>query len=196
MNYLDTSALIKRFVAERGSGLVDALVAAGQPIATAKIAYAEVYSGLARKRREGHLPEAKYLSACRLFEAEWPRLRCDSCRVSSRTASLAGAATGAIISGVRQTSSDASPHVRACSPPIEEIRAIVRSLTPPPDADGPAEDLPLGPGGLGFDSVRLVELLLACESRFHCSFPAELLAEPLTIARLAAHAARARSLAP
>jgi predicted nucleic acid-binding protein len=71
MNYLDTSALIKRFVAERGSGLVDALVLDGPPVATAKIAYAEVHSGLARKRREGHLREAGYLSACRLFEAEW-----------------------------------------------------------------------------------------------------------------------------
>ncbi len=70
MNYLDTSALIKRFVAERGSGLVDRLVSAGQP-ATAKIAYAEIYSGLARKRREGHVPEAGYLGACRVFEAEW-----------------------------------------------------------------------------------------------------------------------------
>jgi predicted nucleic acid-binding protein len=71
MNYLDTSALIKRFVAERGSGLVDALVLNGPPVATAKIAYAEVHSGLARKRREGHLPETGYLSACRLLEAEW-----------------------------------------------------------------------------------------------------------------------------
>lgn len=71
MNYLDTSALIKRFVAERGSGLVDALVAGGQPIATAKIAYAEVHSGLARKRREGHLLKPGYLSACRSFEADW-----------------------------------------------------------------------------------------------------------------------------
>jgi predicted nucleic acid-binding protein len=71
MNYLDTSALIKRFVAERGSGVVDALVSAGQPIATAKIAYAEVHSGLARKRRERHLSDARYLSACRLFEAQW-----------------------------------------------------------------------------------------------------------------------------
>jgi predicted nucleic acid-binding protein len=72
MNYLDTSALIKRFVAERGSGLVDALVLNGPPVATAKIAYAEVHSGLARKRREGHLPETGCLSACRLLEAEWP----------------------------------------------------------------------------------------------------------------------------
>jgi len=71
VKYLDTSALIKRFVAERGSGLVDALVLAKQPIATAKIAYAEVYLGLVRKRREGHLSETRYLSACRLFEAEW-----------------------------------------------------------------------------------------------------------------------------
>ncbi len=71
MNYLDTSALIKRFVAERSSALVDDLVLDGPPVATAKIAYVEVYSGLARKRREGHLTEAAYVSACRLFEAEW-----------------------------------------------------------------------------------------------------------------------------
>jgi predicted nucleic acid-binding protein len=71
MNYLDTSALIKRFVAEKGSPLVQTLVKRKGPIATAKIAYAEVYAGLTRKLREGHLSDAQYALACRQFEADW-----------------------------------------------------------------------------------------------------------------------------
>lgn len=71
MNYLDTSALIKRFVAEKGSPLVQTLVIRKGPIATAKIAYAEVYAGLTRKLREGHLSDAQYVLACRHFEADW-----------------------------------------------------------------------------------------------------------------------------
>jgi uncharacterized protein len=71
MNYLDTSALIKRFVAEKGSPLVQTLVTRKGPIATAKITYAEVYAGLTRKLREGHLSDASYALACRHFEADW-----------------------------------------------------------------------------------------------------------------------------
>lgn len=71
MNYLDTSALIKRFVVEKGSPLVGAIVTRKGPVATAKIAYAEVYAGLTRKRRNGHLPESRYALACRQFEREW-----------------------------------------------------------------------------------------------------------------------------
>lgn len=71
MNYLDTSALIKRFVAEKGSLLVRRIVARKGPVATAKIAYAEVYAGLARKHREGHLSKRRYALACRQFERDW-----------------------------------------------------------------------------------------------------------------------------
>ena len=71
MNYLDTSALIKRFVGERGSDRVDALMAAGEPVATGKIAYAEVHSGLARKRREKAVSERDYRLACGRFESDW-----------------------------------------------------------------------------------------------------------------------------
>ncbi|WP_337287895.1 type II toxin-antitoxin system VapC family toxin [Candidatus Methylomirabilis sp.] len=71
MNYLDTSALIKRFVAEKGSPLVQTLVKRKGPIATAKIAYAEVYAGLTRKLHEDHLSDAQYALACRQFEADW-----------------------------------------------------------------------------------------------------------------------------
>jgi predicted nucleic acid-binding protein len=71
MNYLDTSALIKRFVAERGSPLIQAIVTRKGSVATAKVAYAEVYAGLTRKHREGHLSNRQYASACRQFESDW-----------------------------------------------------------------------------------------------------------------------------
>ncbi len=46
MTYLDTSALVKRFVSEAGSREVQGLLTGGEPIASATIAYAELYSGL------------------------------------------------------------------------------------------------------------------------------------------------------
>lgn len=50
MNYLDTSALIKRFVAERGSPLIQTLVARNGTVETAN---------------------RKHASACRQFESDW-----------------------------------------------------------------------------------------------------------------------------
>jgi predicted nucleic acid-binding protein len=56
--YLDTSPLIKRFVNEKGSPLVQSIVEGREAIATAKIAYAEIFAGLARKLRENNLSKA------------------------------------------------------------------------------------------------------------------------------------------
>lgn len=72
MNYLDTSALIKRFVAESGSSLVRILVEHHGPVATSTVAYAEICSGLSRRKREASISTAQYALACRQFEAEWP----------------------------------------------------------------------------------------------------------------------------
>ena len=71
MTYLDTSALLKRFVAETGTVLVTALVSRHGPVATATIAFAELHAGLARKRREGHLSEGEYARTCRRFDHDW-----------------------------------------------------------------------------------------------------------------------------
>jgi acyl carrier protein len=58
---------------------------------------------------------------------------------------------------------------------------LARGLSALPDA------LLLGPGGLGLDSIALVELLLDCEERFGMSGAAELLlGPPLTLGRLIA----------
>lgn len=72
MNYLDTSALIKRFVQEPGSDVVAELLESDAPVATAKIAFAEVYSGLTRRFRGGDLSGRAYALVCRQFERDWP----------------------------------------------------------------------------------------------------------------------------
>ena len=71
MNYLDSSALIKRFVAEKGSERVHKMIEKEGPIATAKIAYVEVHSGLARKKREGALSAGRHAFICRQVELDW-----------------------------------------------------------------------------------------------------------------------------
>ena len=71
MTYLDTSAIIKRFVAEKGSVFIDSLVHQPESVATASIAYAEVYAGLTRRRREGRLSPTQYGVVCRQFETDW-----------------------------------------------------------------------------------------------------------------------------
>ena len=71
MIYLDTSALVKRFVAEVGSDRVGRLFLEQATFATAKIAYPEIYSGLTRKWRENALSRSDYELACREFELDW-----------------------------------------------------------------------------------------------------------------------------
>lgn len=75
----------------------------------------------------------------------------------------------------------------------ETVRDLVRSRAPLARAHAElADDLRLGQGGLGMDSIALVELLLDCEQRFGLragSWRAADLLEgpPLTVGRLVDH---------
>ena len=71
--YLDTSSLVKLYVAEPGSDAVRKLVDAASVVATSSIAYTEMRAAMARRRRERTLPPAAFASAKRTFEAEWPK---------------------------------------------------------------------------------------------------------------------------
>ncbi len=70
MNYFDASALVKRFVTEQGSPLVQHLVTRDRA-ATGKVAHTEVHAALARKRREGFVSLRDYSLACRQFDRDW-----------------------------------------------------------------------------------------------------------------------------
>lgn len=69
----------------------------------------------------------------------------------------------------------------------EAVRGLVRSRAPLARAHAADDDLRLGAGGLGLDSIALVELLLVCERQFGIPRPVELLeGPPLTVGRLIA----------
>jgi uncharacterized protein len=71
--YLDTSSLVKLYVAEPDSDAVRMLVEQATVVATSGIAYPETRAALARRRRERALSPTAYRIATRAFEDDWPR---------------------------------------------------------------------------------------------------------------------------
>jgi uncharacterized protein len=72
--YLDASALVKRYVAERGSNEVIELTAAAEIVATSLVSRAEVAAAFARAVRVGVLDHEGAQRAQRKFSREWPDL--------------------------------------------------------------------------------------------------------------------------
>jgi predicted nucleic acid-binding protein len=72
MYYWDTSALVKQFIKEVGTGEALALRAETPPHATATIAYTETFSAFRRRLREAALKEPQYHEIVRRFLQEWP----------------------------------------------------------------------------------------------------------------------------
>ena len=70
--YLDASALVKRYVAERSSREVIELTAAAEIVATSLISRAEVGAAFARAVRLGVLDATNGGRAQRRFSREWP----------------------------------------------------------------------------------------------------------------------------
>ena len=71
--YLDTSSLVKMYVAEPDSHVVRRLIDQATIVATSGIAYAETRAALARRRRERALSPTSYRTATRAFEDDWSR---------------------------------------------------------------------------------------------------------------------------
>ena len=71
--YLDTSSLVKLYIAEPGSDAVRRLVNQAIVVATSAIAYPETRAALARRRRERALSPAAFAFATRAFEDDWSR---------------------------------------------------------------------------------------------------------------------------
>lgn len=85
--YLDPSALVKRYVAERGSEEVSRIVAEAEALGTALVSRTEVVAALAKAVRVGALEEQAAREARNTFEREWPDLV--RLAVSERTAERA-----------------------------------------------------------------------------------------------------------
>jgi uncharacterized protein len=71
--YLDTSSLVKLYVAEPGSDVVRGLVIQAGVVATSGIAYPETRAALARRRREHALTAVAFTRAKRAFEDDWTK---------------------------------------------------------------------------------------------------------------------------
>lgn len=71
--YLDTSSLVKLYVAESGSDAVRQLLQSADIVATAAIAYPEARAALARRRREEGLRPRAFAAAKRALDQDWPR---------------------------------------------------------------------------------------------------------------------------
>jgi predicted nucleic acid-binding protein len=72
--YLDASAIVKRYVAESGSGNVESLVASARMVGTGMLSRPEVAAALAKAARVKVLTRDLAMSALTLFNAHWPHL--------------------------------------------------------------------------------------------------------------------------
>lgn len=72
--YLDASALVKRYVRERGSDVVSAAVVEDRLLCACAVTRVEVSAALARAGRLGVLEGDEAREAVRVFRGEWSRL--------------------------------------------------------------------------------------------------------------------------
>jgi len=71
--YLDTSALVKRYVEEDGSDEVDAVWEKATEVVTSTVAFAEGLSAFCRKLREGVISETECFQTIAEFKSEYSR---------------------------------------------------------------------------------------------------------------------------
>ncbi|MGQ9583986.1 MAG: type II toxin-antitoxin system VapC family toxin [Anaerolineae bacterium] len=74
MLYLDSSALIKRYVAEMGTTEVGQAITHADVVSTVVLSRAEVAAALAKAVRMNVLTEEEAQGALQVFRSEWPNL--------------------------------------------------------------------------------------------------------------------------
>jgi len=74
MIYLDSSALVKRYIQEPGSGAMDRLLADHPYAATSRLTYPEILSALNRKRKAREFPTRILGELIKAFESDWGKL--------------------------------------------------------------------------------------------------------------------------
>jgi predicted nucleic acid-binding protein len=71
--YLDTSALIKLYVAEEGTDAVREAIVRASVVAASRVAYVEARSALARARRESRIKERDFRKTVAELHEDWKR---------------------------------------------------------------------------------------------------------------------------
>ena len=71
MIYLDSSALVKRYVQEEGTDFVKSILAGNGLITTSKLTYPEILSALMRKVRAGEIERKTFNGIVETFDKDW-----------------------------------------------------------------------------------------------------------------------------
>jgi len=71
MIYLDSSALVKRYVEEEGTNFVKSILADNGLVATSKLTYPEILSALMRKVRAGEIERKTFNGIINVFDKDW-----------------------------------------------------------------------------------------------------------------------------
>jgi predicted nucleic acid-binding protein len=74
MTYLDSSALVKRYLKEDGTDVVRSIIAEARVVATSKLAYPEILSAFMRKHRTGEIERKPLEAIIGQFETDWDKL--------------------------------------------------------------------------------------------------------------------------
>ena len=74
MIYLDSSALVKRYLKETGTDVVNSIILSSKAKATSKLSYPEILSAFARKHRTNEIGHGLLHSAINKFEGDWLQL--------------------------------------------------------------------------------------------------------------------------
>jgi predicted nucleic acid-binding protein len=74
MIYLDSSALVKRYLKETGTDVVNSIILSSKAKATSKLSYPEILSAFARKHRTNEIGNGLLHSAINKFESDWIQL--------------------------------------------------------------------------------------------------------------------------
>jgi predicted nucleic acid-binding protein len=72
--FIDTSALVKLYIAEPGSERMREAASRGEPVAASVLAFAEIHATFARRRREGFLLSTELEQIRRGFADDWGKL--------------------------------------------------------------------------------------------------------------------------
>ncbi|HEX3035752.1 MAG TPA: type II toxin-antitoxin system VapC family toxin [Thermodesulfobacteriota bacterium] len=89
--YFDTSALVKRYVEEKGTQTVNALLLSGELITTSILTYPEMKAAFAKKYRLKEMAEESYKKATENFKKDWDVPVFSIIGLTSQVAYLAGA---------------------------------------------------------------------------------------------------------
>jgi predicted nucleic acid-binding protein len=94
--YLDTSALVKLYVAEAGTERVAGGVERATALVTARITYAEARAAFARHARGGGLGRGELRRVVRHLDEEWGQYSYDAVQLSAAVDLRLGGASGVV----------------------------------------------------------------------------------------------------